>query len=347
MKFNRYLLGIVTTLSVCLGQGDGSIYSNAAALRAAMRFAVEVPFNNIALNTVPDGFTTGQSIAHILKQKGVVGFYSGASVEVLRSALWYPRMQLMKDPWRIFVPTYEWEYHQYDEKAAVDVNLDKKVATPRLVWQSIRYNDSNDKTVFYWFNPHLCDNQPKEFNKAEIKRRGGSYFFAQLGFVEYDNCLSTAANLAGFEMIVMPLFRIRSALMLHPIKSVIESAPHIIDSLYAGSILRGISTVASWAAFFKAQEYAQEHWETHPLSQAAFTMGTQMLVGAATAPLYVVMINRQKLINPCDLPFLASAWETYLKQGSHVFIRSAKFGAAHAGVQAALTVGVLKLCGEK
>jgi hypothetical protein len=68
MKFNRYLLGIVTTLSVCLGQGDDSIYSNAAALRAAMRFAVEVPFNNIALNTVPDGFTTGQSIAHILKQ---------------------------------------------------------------------------------------------------------------------------------------------------------------------------------------------------------------------------------------------------------------------------------------
>jgi hypothetical protein len=91
----------------------------------------------------------------------------------------------------------------------------------------------------------------------------------------------------------------------------------------------------------------KEVLENKPLLQAAFTIGTQMLVGAATAPLYVVMINRQKLTNPCDRPFWASAWETYVRQGSHVFIRSAKFGAAHAGVQAALTVGVLRLCGEK
>ena len=289
MKFNRYLLGIVTTLSVCLGQGDDSIFSNAATVRTAMRFAVEVPFNNIAMNTVPDGLTTHQSIAHILKQKGVRGFYSGSPIELLRSVLWYPRMQLMNDPWKVCVPVGSFQATQEGEST-------------------------------------------REFN---------------INWVEYAPYVSTAANLAGFEMIVMPLFRVRSALMLHPMKSVIESAPHIIDSLYAGSILRGGTTFASWAAFFKAQEYAKDHWENYPLAQAAFIMGTQMLVGAATAPLYVVMINRQKLTNPCDLPLFASAWETYLKQGSHVFIRSAKFGAAHAGVQAALTVGVLKLCGEK
>ncbi|MDP3641242.1 MAG: hypothetical protein Q8R43_02275 [Alphaproteobacteria bacterium] len=104
MKFNRYLLCMITTLSICFGQGEDQVLSNTATLRAAMRFAVEVPFNNVALNTVPEGLTARQSIAHILKQKGILGFYSGASIEVLRSALWYLRVQLMNDPWRVMVP---------------------------------------------------------------------------------------------------------------------------------------------------------------------------------------------------------------------------------------------------
>lgn len=278
MKINRGLFCLITTLSMCVGQGDDSTFSNAAILRTGMRFAVEVLFNNIALNTVPDGVTTRQSIAHILKQKGIVGFYSGAPIEVLRSALWYPRMQLMNEPWKVGVPV-----------GALKSSLD---------------------------------------------------------FVEYDKSVSIAVNLAAFEMAVMPLFRVRNAWMLHSFQNILDKATHISETLYAGSVLRGGITFISWYSFFKAQEYAKEHWESRSLSQAAFTTGTQMLVGGVTAPLYVVMINRQKLTNPCSLPFLESVRETYLKQGAHVFARSAKFGAAHAGVQAVLTVGVLKLCTE-
>lgn len=347
MRFNRYLLGFVATLSVCVGQGDDSSFLDPATLRTGMRFAVEVPFNNIALNTVPDGLTTRQSIAHILKQKGILGFYSGTPIEILRSALWYPRMQLMKDPWHIYVPAFEWEYHLKNESFVLNVNLDTKLETPWFVYQVIHYNDSDNKTIRYWFNPHLSKNPPAAFNKEELEQRGGSYYFAQLGFVEYALCVTKAANLAAFEMVVMPLFRVRNAFMLHPLQNILDKASHISETLYAGSALRGWITFASWYSFFKAQEYAKENWERSPLTQAAFTTGTQMVVGAVTAPLYIVMINRQKLTNPCNRPFWESARETYLKQGAHVFTRSAKFGAAHAGIQAALTVGALSLCGEK
>ncbi|MDP3641241.1 MAG: hypothetical protein Q8R43_02270 [Alphaproteobacteria bacterium] len=170
---------------------------------------------------------------------------------------------------------------------------------------------------------------------------------AKLGFFEYDKNVSKAANLAAFEMIVMPLFRIRNALMLHPFQSILKEASNLGKTLYAGGTLRGGITFASWYTFFKSQEYAKDHWENNSLLQGAFTTGTQMVVGGLVAPLYVVMINRQKLTNPCVFPFWKSAWSIYLKQGSHVYIRSAKFGAAHAGMQAALTVGVLILCEEK
>lgn len=347
MKFNRYLLCMFTMLSVCFGQDEDSIVSNTATLRVAMRFAVEVPFNNVALNTVPDGLTVRQSIAHILTQKGIFGFYSGAQIEVLRSVLWYPRMQLMKDPWRISVPSCELEYYRHDESGVWDFWFGTKLETPRFIYQTISDNDVGDTTTQYWYNPHLTDTQPKEFNKAEIIRRGGSYFSAQLGFVEYDHSLSVAANLAAFEMIIMPLFRIRNACMLYPWQSILKKASYIGETLYAGSTLRGGTTFASWYTFFKAQDYAKEHWEGDPLLQGAFTTGTQMVVGGVTAPFYVVMINRQKLTNPCALPFWTSLRETYLKQGAQVFTRSAKFGAAHASLQAALTVGVFSLCGEK
>ncbi len=293
MKLNRYLLGVVTTLSVCFGQGEdptvSNTASNTATLRAAMRFAVEVPFNNVALNTVPDGLTTRQSIAHILKQKGILGFYSGSPIEVLRSALWYPRMQLMKDPWKVCAPVGS-------------------------------------------FKPSTDEDSIRGFN---------------INFVEYDPDISIATNLAAFEMAVMPLFRVRNACMLHSFQSVLENVSHMGKTLYVGSFLRGGTTFVNWASFSKAQGYAKEHWEGDPLLQGAFTTGTQMVVGGATAPFYVVMINRQKLTNPCVLSFLASLRETYFTQGSHVFMRSAKFGAAHSGVQAVLTVGVLRLCGEK
>lgn len=289
MKFNRYLLGIITTLSISFAQGDESTFSKAATVRTAMRFAVEVPFNNIALNTVPEGLTTLQSIAHILKQKGILGFYSGTLIEIVRSALWYPRMQLMKDPWQVCVPV----------------------------------------------------------GFLESIQSGDSIRDININFVEYDKSASIAANLAAFEMVVMPLFRLRNALMLHPLQNILDKSSHISETLYAGSALRGGTTFASWYTFFKAQEYAKEHWESSPLTQAAFTTGTQMMVGAVSAPLYVVMVNRQKLTNPCVLPFWESVRETYLKQGAHVFTRSAKFGAAHSGIQAALTVGVLSLYGEK
>ena len=280
MKFSRYLLGVITTLSVCFGQGEDSTFLNAATLRTAVRFAVEVPFNNVALNTVPEGLTARQSIAHILKQKGVLGFYSGAPIEILRSLLWYPRMQLMKDSWNIYIPV-------------------------------------------------------------------GSLEDGNINFVECDPHVSTSVNLAAFEMGVMPLFRIRNAFMLHPFQSILDNGSHIGKTLYAGGTLRGGITFASWYTFFKAQEYAKDHWENNSLLQGAFTTGAQMVVGGLVAPLYVVMINRQKLTNPCVFPFWKSAWSIYLKQGSHVYIRSAKFGAAHAGMQAALTVGVLILCEEK
>lgn len=319
MKFNRYLLGVITPLSICFGQEEDSIFSNTATLRAAVRFAVEVPFNNVALNTVPDGLTAGQSIAHILKQKGIFGFYSGASIEILRSVLLYFRVPLMKNPWRVLMPECFVQYYGFADPAL----LDKIKKDTDLMWQ--------DRLCF----------------KMRFGRIDGVHISVQLGMFEYDKNISKAANLAAFEMAVMPLFRIRNVLMLYPFQSILNEASNLGKTLYAGSTLRGSITFASWYAFFKTQEHAKDFWEGNPLFQGAVTAGTQMVVGGLVAPLYVVMINRQKLTNPCGLPFFDSMWNTYIKQGSHVFVRSAKFGAANAGMQAALTVGALRLCGEQ
>lgn len=230
MKFNRYLLCMSTMLSICFGQGEDSIVSNTATLRALARFAVEVPFNNVALNTVPEGLTVRQSIAYIFKQKGILGFYSGASIEILRSGLWYLRVQLMNDPWRISVPSCELEYYRHDENGVWDFWFGAKLETPRFVYQTISDNDLGDTTT-HCRNLHLGDNPSKEFIKAEIKRRGGSYFSAQLGFIEYDNSVSVATNLAAFEMAVMPLFRVRNALMLHSRQSILDNAQHVSKTL--------------------------------------------------------------------------------------------------------------------
>ncbi len=67
------------------------------AVRAGLRFVFEVPFNNIAANTVPDNKTIAQSISHILKSKGPIGFYSGGNIELLRSTIWLPRMWMLEN----------------------------------------------------------------------------------------------------------------------------------------------------------------------------------------------------------------------------------------------------------
>lgn len=269
MKLGCGVMVGISVLSICQGQVDIPSFFDAATLRAGLRLAVEVPFNNIAINTVPDGLTFLQSSQHIFKHKGISGFYSGAFIEILRSGLWYPRMKVMENPYSIGL--------------------------------NIRDHD-----------PHLL----------------------------------RAANLTALEVIAMPLFRLRTVLMLHPFQSVVDSAPHIAQTLYAGSFLRGSATFTSWYAFFKAQDFASTQWSKQPWVQVAFTTVTQVITGIMTAPLYVVMINRQKLTNPCKSYFLQSAWQTYLNQGAHVFIRTAKFGAFHSGIQGALTAGVM-ICLEK
>jgi hypothetical protein len=296
MKFNRWFFSGLVTLSVCFGQDLETSNWNQGMLRAALRFAVEVPITTVAINTVPNVLTSKQSIENIFKHKGILGFYSGTPIEFLRSLLWHKRMQLMNDPWRIGIPTCEWEMQK----------------------QASGDEDSN-----------------------------GSYLEVTLIPREYDRSLSIAANLGAFEMAYMPLFRMRTACMLSTIREIRENMARADFSLYSGGYLRGVATFASWYSFFKAQDFANKHLSDHSFAQIGLVTASQAAVGAVTSPLYVVMINRQKLTDPCALPFFDSTWKTYQLHGSQVFWRAAKFGAGHSAVQAALTAGVMKCFEEK
>jgi hypothetical protein len=296
MSINQWFLCALVTLSVCVGQEPDASHREKGILRAGLRFAVEVPLTTVAINTVPNGLTSKKSIEHILQNKGVFGFYSGTPIEILRSSLWYKRMQLMNDPWRIGIPTYELETQKHDR--------DDDVA-----------NDS--------------------------------YLAVTLIPREYDRSVSIAANLAVFEMVCMPLFRMRTACMLSTIKDIKENMVKADFSLYSGGYLRGAATFLSWYSFYKAQDFVNKHLSDHSFAQVGLLTASQAAVGAVTSPLYVVMINRQKLTDPSALPFFDSAWKTYRYQGSHVFWRAAKFGAGHSAVQAGLTAGVMKCFEEK
>lgn len=63
--------------------------------RAGLRFVAEVPYNNIAANTVPGCKSILRSLQHILTHKGYAGFYSGGTLEMVRSGIWWPRMWLL------------------------------------------------------------------------------------------------------------------------------------------------------------------------------------------------------------------------------------------------------------
>ena len=79
------------------------------------------------------------------------------------------------------------------------------------------------------------------------------------------------------------------------------------------------------------------------MTRFAFTTGTQMSMAVAMAPIFVVLINRQKLTNPCSLSFGQALKFYYHQHGIPIFARTAGLGAILLGVQASLTAGAMYL----
>lgn len=257
MKFQLGVLALNLTLSVLWAQGDETKGSISGILRTGMRFAIEVPLNNISANIVSAGRPLIDSARHIIKTKGIKGFYSGGSIELLYSTLWYPRMRLL-----------------------------------------------------------------------------------QKGT---DNVHSIAASITALEALTMPLYRMRTALMVEQRSTVQKHIVYILKTVYRGTLLRAAPTFLSWDAFLLTQAYSKQYMKESPLRSMALTTGTQMGIAFAMAPIYVVLINRQKLTEPCSLPFLQSLKHHYIHFGAPLYARTACFGAALLGMQAVLTVGAMHL----
>lgn len=261
MNFNRYLLGMITTLSVCLGQSDESIFS-AATWRAALRFVVEVPAATIATNATSQGSSVSRSIRNILTRDGVFGFYKAIPVEIGRSALWYPRMGIMQES--------------------------KEVSTQ--------------------YKP-----------------------------------LVQSVGVAIIEAASMPLFRARTALMVESREKFFHEILSVLKTAYTGTGLRFVATWFSWGVYFKTDSLTKEHLKDNPFLAASFIGCSQAGAAVLTAPIYVVLINRQKLTDPCELPFFEALGQHYKRHGLPIFYRTAKLGAVHLVLQAALTNFVMHM----
>jgi hypothetical protein len=259
----NYLMICFFCLSTVFGQ-EKSVFGDidVATMRAGLRFAVEVPINNIAANTVPNGLSTVESIRQIFKNKGAGGFYSGASIEFFRSALWYPRMWIIEEGKGL----------------------------------------------------------PKEYRDVAV-----------------------AGGITSLEAVTMPLFRLRTAMMVEPFGSVTHNWRHVLSTMYSGTLLRSSATFPSWFLLNKVQAEAKSRWPNAPFAEGVAVTATQVGVALATSPIYVVLINRQKLTDPCNLPFLEALSHHYKCHGLPVFYRTAMFGAVHLGLQGALTVFALHI----
>jgi hypothetical protein len=152
-----------------------------------------------------------------------------------------------------------------------------------------------------------------------------------------------AAGVTGLEALTMPLYRVRTALMVEHKDTVRRNIVQVFRTLYTGTGLRSIPTFLTWDAFLFAQAYAKEHMSDRPISRLAFTTGTQMGMAVIMAPIFVVLINRQKLTNPSHLPFWDALKFHYQHHGLPIFARTAGLGAILLGVQAGLTASAIYL----
>lgn len=253
-------------ISISYASQDKSYGLDPATIRAGLRFAVEVPFNNLAANTVSQGCGVMSSIKNILNQKGVLGFYAGGTMEAGRSLLWYPRM---------------WFIQQGD------------------------------------------------------------------GVSEEFRSISKATGISLMEALAMPLFRIRTAMMVESKERFRQELLNVLRTGYAGTGLRSSATWISWYVFFETDAFAKQYFKDNSFLASSFTACSQVGVAALTAPMYVVLINRQKLTDPCSLPFWDALGYHYKRYGLPIFYRTAKLGAGHLALQAGLTTCVTRLLTEK
>jgi hypothetical protein len=247
--------------AIFAAKDEGHVF-DPATLRATLRFAVEVPFNNVAANTVSKGSNVTESLMDIFSLKGVLGFYAGGSMEAARSLLWYPRMWIIQ------------------QGATVSEEL--------------------------------------------------------IPFTQ-------ATGVSALEAAAMPLFRVRTAMMVESKARFRRELYNVLRTAYSGTWLRSTASWVSWFVYFETDAWAKHNFQDNHLVAGVLTASSQLAVAAMTSPNYVVLINRQKLTEPCDLPFVEAVCHHYKCHGFTIFYRTAKLGAAHLVLQAALTTLVTGL----
>ena len=255
------LLALCCGLSCIYAAKDERIGLDSATLRAGLRFAVEVPFNNVAANSISKGSRVRDSLRGIFSSKGMCGFYAGGSMEAARSLLWYPRM---------------WIIHQ---GADLPCGL---------------------------------------------------------------NSIAQAIGVAALEAATMPLFRARTAMMVESRETFRHEISKVLKTAYSGTGLRTSASWVSWYVYFETDAFARQYFKDNHLALGVVTVSSQVGVAVLTAPIYVVLINRQKLTDPCELSFWDSVGHHYKLHGSTIFYRTAKLGAAHLTLQAVLTTLVTR-----
>jgi hypothetical protein len=117
----------------------------------------------------------------------------------------------------------------------------------------------------------------------------------------------------------------------------------VLRTAYSGTCLRSSASWVSWFVYFETDALANKYFNDNYLVVGGLTAGSQLLAAALTAPIYVVLINRQKLTEPCNLAFWRAVSHHYKLHGLPIFTRTAKLGAGHLVLQAALTTLVTRI----
>jgi hypothetical protein len=159
--------------------------------------------------------------------------------------------------------------------------------------------------------------------------------------------IALATGVAGMEAVAMPLFRIRTAMMVESKETFRHEMSKVLKTAYSGTGLRSFASWASWYVYFETDEWAKQYFKDNHLAAGGVTASSQIVVAALTAPIYVVLINRQKLTDPCELHFWEAVGHHYKLHGSSIFYRTAKLGAAHLAIQAVLTTFVTRFFTDK
>lgn len=180
-------------------------------------------------------------------------------------------------------------------------------------------------------------------------QEGPAFLERKVGLDNKDNHIVShlaAAGISGMEALTMPLYRVRTALMVEEKETVKRQFVQVMRTLYTGTVLRTVPLFFTWDAFLLTKIYAQKKFPDSSGSVFAISTLTQASMGVLMTPIYVVLVNRQKLTNPCTLPFLQSLRYHYTLHGMPIFMRTAGIGFVLLGLQAALTAGVMSGLGK-